>query len=126
MKRPRPLTALLAVLAFAFAQLAVAAHPCSKLDRASQGEAAAHPPCHGSLSPEEQPVDDALCAEHCQQGNASVDSGQPCPAAVDQAGPVLRVEVADPFAPGDPSAAWRYIPAAAPPPPAILFGVLRI
>ena len=74
---------------------------------------------------EEAPAGDNICAGHCQYGNASVDN-TPSPPAVDVAGPVLRVELREAVRAADVRHAWRFAPAAAPPPPAILFGVLRI
>ena len=74
---------------------------------------------------DEAPATDNVCFEHCQYGDASVDNSPPAPAAVDSAGPVFRiVQVA--HASADVRPTWRLAPAAAPPPPAILFGVLRI
>lgn len=124
MNRFRPLTALVTVLALAFAQLAVAAHACTKFERAHA--AVAYPPCHGSQSHEQPAASDMLCAQHCQHGDASFDNGQPAPAAVDNAGPLLRVELANPDGSTDAGAAWRFMPEAAPPPATILFGVMRI
>lgn len=127
MIRPRRLTALFAVCALAFAQVAVAAHACAKLERAASVAATeAHPACHGSQAPHEVPPGDNVCEKHCQYGDASLDGAQSPPAAVDRAGPILRMALADAIASAGPRAAWRYVPAAAPPPPAILFGVLRI
>lgn len=71
------------------------------------------------------PATGNVCFEHCQYGDASVDNSPSAPAAVESAGPVLRIaQEAHAFA--NLRRAWRLAPAAAPPPPAILFGVLRI
>ena len=78
------------------------------------------------MESDEAPVNGTVCDGHCQYGNASFDNAQPAPAAVDSAGPALRVELGEAVASADARPAWRYAPAAAPPPPAILFGVLRI
>lgn len=127
MSRYRLLTALLTVFALAFAQIAVAMHSCSVHERNPVSEVPAQPAaCHGAQAPEEAPGNDTLCAEHCQYGSASFDNSQSYPAAVNKSGPTLRVELADAAQSPDLRPSWRLAPAAAPPPAAILFGVLRI
>lgn len=125
-RRPRALAALLAVFALVFAQLAVSAHACEQRESPAPGEVTTHQEgCHEMAPADQAPATDNICFEHCQYGDASVDNSPPAPAAVDSAGPVLRiVQVA--HASADLRPAWRLAPAAAPPPPAILFGVLRI
>ena len=126
MNRYRSLTALLTVFALAFAQMAVATHSCSGNERTLTSEAPAQlAPCHGT-SPEEAPGNGALCAQHCQYGKATFDNTSQVPAAVDSVGPELRIRLSAAAASADSRPAWRFVPAAAPPPPAILFGVLRI
>lgn len=125
-RRPRPLAALLALFALVFAQLAVSAHACEFLASPAQGEVIAHHEgCHEMVPADQAPATDNVCFEHCQYGDASVDSSPPVPAAVDSSGPVFRI-VPVAHASADLRPAWRLAPAAAPPPPAILFGVLRI
>lgn len=125
-RRPRPLAALLAVFALVFAQLAVSAHACEPRESKAPGEVTAHHEACHEMAPEDQaPATDNVCFEHCQYGDASVDNSPPAPAAVDSAGPVLRLAQVAPASAGL-RPAWRLAPAAAPPPPAILFGVLRI
>lgn len=125
-RRPRSLAALLAAFALVFAQLAVSAHACEARESTAPGEVTAHQEgCHEMAPADQAPASGNVCFEHCQYGDASVDNSQPAPAAVDSAGPVLRIaRVA--HASADHRPAWRLAPAAAPPPPAILFGVLRI
>lgn len=128
-RRQRLFASLLAVFAIVFAQLAVAAHWCETArDPAPAGptEVIAHQgSCHEGPA---IPADDNgnLCQAHCQYGSVSVDNASPVPPVVAIAGPVLFV-----LAPASVPAsgllrAGRIAPAAAPPPPAILFGVLRI
>ena len=125
-RRPRVLAALLAAFALVFAQLAVSAHACELRESPARGEVTAHNEgCHEMAPAEEAPATDNVCFEHCQYGDASVDNSPPAPPAVDSAGPVLRLAQVAPASAGL-RPAWRLAPAAAPPPPAILFGVLRI
>jgi hypothetical protein len=125
-RRPRPLAALLAVFALLFAQLAVSAHACEPRESPVRGEVTAdQEACHEMAPADQAPATDNVCFEHCQYGDASVDNSPPAPAAVDSSGPVLRLAQVVPAA-ASLRPAWRLAPAAAPPPPAILFGVLRI
>lgn len=123
----RPFAALLAIFALAFAQIAVSAHACG-LDGNPAGEevAAHHLQCGGMGEVDEAPANGNICAEHCNYGHASVDNSPPPPAAIDVAGPSLRIELLAAASSVDTRPAWRFAPATAPPPPAILFGVLRI
>jgi hypothetical protein len=127
-RRRRSLAASIAAFALAFAQLAVSAHACALHEAPAEPEVMAHhEACHEMAASEEAPVNGNVCQEHCQYGSASVDNSPPDAAAADPVGPVLRLEhpgVAVTSADVRPS--WRLAPAAAPPPPAILFGVLRI
>jgi hypothetical protein len=125
-RRSRSFAAFLAAFALVFAQLAVSAHACELRESPAPSEVTTHHEgCHEMAPADEVPATDNVCFEHCQYGDASVDNSPPVPAAVDSAGPALRiVQVAR--ASADLRPAWRLAPAAAPPPPAILFGVLRI
>lgn len=127
-RRIRTAAAFLAAIALAFAQFAASAHVCALHEAPAKPEVMAHHEgCHGSLESDEAPVNDNVCQEHCQYGDASFDNSQPDAPAADLAGPVLRVALADAVvASADHRPTWRLAPAAAPPPPAILFGVLRI
>lgn len=125
-RRHRSFAALLAGFALAFAQLAVSAHACMLHEQGAPAKVIAHHEgCAGALEESEVPVNGNVCAEHCQYGKASFDNA-PQTAAADVLGPELRIEIADSTATIESRPAWRYVPAAAPPPPAILFGVLRI
>jgi hypothetical protein len=125
MSRRRPFAALVAMIALVFAQLLVSAHACDFPSAAPAGEVAAHPEgCpgapHGGL-----PADN-LCEQHCQYGHASVDNSPSAPAATNVLGPVLKLALAPAASAAATPLSWREIPALAAPPPAILFGVLRI
>jgi hypothetical protein len=125
-RRPRSLAAVLAAFALVFAQLAVSAHACELRGSPVRSEVTTHHEgCHEMAPADQAPATDNVCFEHCQYGDASVDNSPPTPAAVDSAGPVFRLAPVT-QAPADLRPAWRLAPAAAPPPPAILFGVLRI
>ncbi|MDH5265040.1 MAG: hypothetical protein OEX21_09850, partial [Betaproteobacteria bacterium] len=82
--------------------------------------------CGGAMAANENTAKSNVCDGHCQYGDASVDNSPSTPDAVDLAGPALRIEPGEAISSVDARPAWRYAPAAAPPPPAILFGVLRI
>jgi hypothetical protein len=126
-RRHRSVAASLAAFALVYAQFAVSAHACVSHEQQVRTEVMAHHEgCAGATETDHTPVNGTVCDSHCQYGNASVDSTQPVPAAVDSAGPALRVERGEAVPSADARPAWRYAPAAAPPPPAILFGVLRI
>ncbi len=126
-RRHRSVAAVLAAFALVFAQFAVSAHACVPHGKPVETEVMAHhAQCGGVMATDEDTANANVCDGHCQYGTASVDNGQPAPAAVDSAGPALRVELGEAVASADARPAWRYAPPAAPPPPAILFGVLRI
>jgi hypothetical protein len=127
-RRQRLVASFLAAFAIVFAQLAVAAHWCEAARAPAPvepSEVIAHNPgCHEASTPGTD-TNGNLCQAHCQYGSVSVDNGSPVPPAVDAVGPVIFLLV-----PASPPAsslrrAERIVPAAAPP-PAILFGVLRI
>jgi hypothetical protein len=128
-RRQRIVASFLAVFAIVFAQMAVAAHWCDTARApvpAEPVEVIAHNAgCHEASMPEVD-TNGNLCQAHCQYGSVSVDNGSPIPPAVDAVGPVLFL--LGPASQPDSSLrrAERFAPAAAPPPPAILFGVLRI
>jgi hypothetical protein len=126
-RRHRSLAALVAGFALAFAQFAVSAHACVPHGQPAPVEVIAHHDgCPGGMDQQQAPASDNVCAAHCQYGKATFDNTPQVPAAVDSMGPELRIELAEAAASADSRPAWRYVPAAAPPPPAILFGVLRI
>ena len=123
----RPFAALLAVVAIVYAQMSVSAHACTVSGELAQDEVAAHHvQCGGTGETDEAPVNANVCAEHCLYGHASFDNTPSAPAAIDTAGPSLRIDLLAPASSADSRPDWRFAPAAAPPPPAILFGVLRI
>lgn len=128
-RRQRIVASFLAAFAIVFAQLAVAAHWCEAARAPAPAEPvqviAHHAGCHEMATP---PADanGNLCQAHCQYGSASVDNTSAVPPAVDVAGPMLFVLVPAPAPAASLRRAERFAPAAAPPPPAILFGVLRI
>ncbi|HEX4945009.1 MAG TPA: hypothetical protein VFV55_11690 [Usitatibacteraceae bacterium] len=113
------------MIAFVFAQCLVSAHACDARQFGRSGEVVAHiEGCPGAA--QDEVAGDNLCEQHCQYGHASLDSNPPAPMAMNVSGPVFRVEAvaADCMAVSPPSR--RLVPAFASPPPAILFGVLRI
>jgi hypothetical protein len=126
-RRRRSVAAFFAAFALVFAQLAVSAHACVLHEASPRPEVMTHHEgCAGAMEADEAEVNGNVCAGHCQYGNASVDNAPLDAMAADPAGPVLRVERVDPALAGHFAPSWRLAPAAAPPPPAILFGVLRI
>lgn len=128
-RRQRILASVFAALAIVFAQLAVAAHWCDRAPSAAPAEVtevmAHHASCHEAAVPDTD-TNGNLCQAHCQYGSVSVDTGSAVPPAVDFAGPVLFLLVPASEPASVLRRAERFAPAAAPPPPAILFGVLRI
>jgi hypothetical protein len=128
-RRQRIVASFFAAFAIVFAQLAVAAHWCDSARVPAQVQPAEvmahHASCHEAGTPAPD-MNGNLCQAHCQYGATSVDNGSAVPLAVDALGPVLFlvVPVSEPAT--SLRRAVRYAPAAAPPPPAILFGVLRI
>lgn len=127
MVRRRPFVVVLAVVALAFAQFAVSAHACTRGGQPAPAEVKAHHVgCHEMPAPDEAPVDGNICQEHCQYGTTSFDNAQPLAAIVENVGPVLRIELAETGEQAEAPTARRLAPTAAPPPPIILFGVLRI
>jgi hypothetical protein len=126
-RRHRTLAALLAAVALLYAQLAVSAHACIAHERAAaEVMVSHHEGCDGAMDSDESPVTGNVCAGHCQYGDASFDNSSPAPAVVDSSGPVLRVEPVATGAGSHAPPAWHLEPAKSPPPPALLFGVLRI
>ena len=129
MRRRRTFTAFLTAFALVFAQFAVSAHACVRHEQPAQVEAAAHHECcaeDADANGKPFPGNGNACAAHCQYGDASFDKAQFPVADAEGAGPVLRLERSAMTAgAGTPPVSWP-VPAAAPPPPAILFGVLRI
>lgn len=126
-RRRRTFAASIAAVALAFAQLAVSAHACALHEPVAGPEVMTHhESCHEMAAQEEAPVNGNVCQEHCQYGSTSVENVQPDLPAADLAGSVLRVELSEPGHTVDARFSRRLPPTAAPPPPAILFGVLRI
>jgi hypothetical protein len=126
-RRIRTFAAFFAAFALLFAQLAVSAYACDGHGQAAAPKVMAHHEgCAGAMDPGSPMVNANLCEGHCQYGHASFDNTPPAPAILDTAGPALRLEPAVTAPSADARPAWRYAPIAAPPPPAILFGVLRI
>ncbi|MGE0356459.1 MAG: hypothetical protein AB7P08_06030 [Burkholderiales bacterium] len=119
------MAASLAALALAFAQLAVSAHACDVTGPRGKQPVAAQPvTCHEIAR--DEGVGENLCEQHCQYGDASVESNAPAPVAMHVAGPALRLEPAGTFPVEAISPSRADVPPIAAPPPAILFGVLRI
>ena len=126
-RRRRIASAFFAVIALVFAQFAVSAHACPFQGEPAKPKMSAHHVCcDEEQSPQPSPVTGNVCESHCQYGHATFDNAQPVPAAADSTGPGLRVALPVEATFADARPAWRFVPAAAPPPPAILFGVLRI
>jgi hypothetical protein len=116
--------ALAATAALVFAQFAVSAHGCPLPPTGSPGERVVHAAgcAHGVP---DKPINANVCEQHCQYGHASVDGGQSAPITLDAWGAILRVEVSG-IVKLATCSSLRSALAAAQPPPAILFGVLRI
>lgn len=126
-RRRRIASSFLAAFALVFAQFAVSAHVCTLEGQPSRAKAAAnHICCAEDLGSKPSPGDGNVCVSHCQYGQATHDSAQPVPASLDSTGPALRITLPAEAIIADVRPAWRFAPVAAPPPPAILFGVLRI
>ena len=116
-RRTRFLASLVALFAIAFAQVAIAAHACERMDAqrvAAAGEEHGCCPDKGIT---------AQCAEHCRFGFASVDSARPLPVFV-VTGPLLAVLEPVPASTTPQRCAFES-PAPGPPPP-LLFIALRI
>lgn len=126
-RRHRPLAALLAAFALVFAQASAVAHACGLAGASGATEVMAHHAgCHEAGVVDEAPADANACEAHCLYGAASVESTPGAPALPDPDGPALRVAAGD-LGQEAGSPPGRDLPLAAqPPPPAILFGVLRI
>lgn len=125
-RRHRIVAALLAALALVFAQLAVSAHACALASPPPAAEATAdHACCNEDVDGQDSGLDN-VCVEHCQYGGASFDGGHAAPGIVDALGPVLRLEHVDTARSADRGPSWLLAASAAPPPAALLFGVLRI
>lgn len=126
-RRHRLVASLLAAFALVFAQLAVSAHACLVASPMLVADAAsAHGCCNEEREAGGRSAVDNLCVEHCNYGAASVDGGQPAPATVALSGSPLRVDSLERALAADHRPAWFIAAPAAPPPAAILFGVLRI
>jgi hypothetical protein len=128
-RRQRLVASFLAAFAIVFAQLAVAAHWCEMTSPAANAKLtqvmAHHDCCPDSSAPAGDPAGN-VCQAHCQYGTTSVDNGSVVPPAVDAVGPALFLPVAVSEPDSSLRRAGRFAPAAAPRPPALLFGVLRI
>ncbi len=132
-RRHRSLLSFVLAFALVFAQLATAAHACAMAAAKAPAMAAAAPapeavPGHECCPPESPaPADNGnICSQHCQYGDASVDSGASAPNAFVGDLPALRLELPPLDAASVVRRQQRLSPVVAPPPPAILFGVLRI
>ena len=122
----RRFAALLALFALAFSQLALSAHTCHRTahDAGSTPAMAMSVPCENMQGPMDG--DANVCEQHCQYGKASVDKQQLPVAIFDSAAQPLRVAVPAPSTAQLSAASLRRPVPAATPPPALLFGVLRI
>ncbi len=127
-RRHRSLAAVLSAFAFAFAQAAALAHASALPAMPEPVPAmAGHDCCPGEDGAPQAPLDGNLCEHHCLHSLASVDNAGASPVAADvMAIAPLRVALPEPVPVAHAAPTWRLVPAAAPPPPAILFGVLRI
>ncbi len=121
----RRLSASFAALALAFAQLAVSAHACEVTGQPGKQPAVANSVACHEVAPAEG-ASENLCERHCQYGDASVESNAPAPVAMHVAGPALWLEPAGTLPAEAIPPSRADLPPIAAPPPAILFGVLRI
>jgi hypothetical protein len=117
---PRPiriLAASIAACALVFAQLAVSAFVCPGQDGQAALERMSEAGC-----PDLDPAN--LCQQHCNYGEASVDSAKPLPGLAQTASAVLwfPATLAAPHSLVPPG---HIVPATGPP-PLTLFGALRI
>lgn len=129
-RRRRSLLSFVLASALVFAQLAVSAHACAVAGREAPAVAAIAPsqeqaPAH-DCCPQAPADEGGVCSQHCHSGATSVDNVQPVPAAIDAKAPALRLELPLLDAGAVLRRQQRLAPSAAPPPAAILFGVLRI
>jgi len=125
MIRRRPLAAFFTLIALVTAQFLVSAHACDRPFQGRASEVVAHSAhCPGVSQDDSTP--DNLCEQHCQYGHTSVDRQLPAPMAMNVSGPLLRIELVPVASPATLPPSRRLFPALAAPPPAILFGVLRI
>ena len=126
-RRHRFVASLLAAFALVFAQLAVSAHACIVANTVLVVDAATiHECCNEDDESGDNSAVDSLCVEHCNYGEASFDGGQSAPGTVALSGPALRVDSLERALSADHRPTWFIAAPAAPPPAAILFGVLRI
>jgi len=124
-RRRRSFAAALVALSLAFSQFAVSAHACELPSMAGPDSTVSHPECCDGAALEKD-AGTNVCERHCHYGDVSFHSSPLLPMAMPSPGAILRVELSlDPVG-AAPAGIWRRPPAAATPPPAILFGVLRI
>ena len=119
----RRFTALLALCALAFSQLALSAHTCHGTAHEPAPAMVPGAPCEGMQGPMDH--ESNVCDQHCQYGHTTLDKVQ-APAAFDSAAQPLRVAPAAPSFAGITGATLRRPAPAAAPPPLLLFGTLRI
>jgi hypothetical protein len=125
-RRSRTFAALFTFLALVFAQVAASAHLCALHQAGDAVQVIAHNDHCGGQQQQQPPDGGNVCAEHCQYGKALADHSVPDMPVASLDGPYLRVEPVSSAISASGTPARRVAPAAAPPPPAILFGVLRI
>jgi hypothetical protein len=124
-RRRRALASIVAMIAFVFAQIVVSAHACDGPSPGFAGEVVAHMEGCPEAGQEPGPCQN-VCEQHCQYGHASVAGNPPAPMAMDVPGPLFRIAIVEATSGAGSGAPRRVVPAIAAPPPAILFGVLRI
>ena len=126
-RRHRLVASLLAALALVFTQLAVSAHACIVAGPSMVADAASnHDCCSEDDGAGGSPAIEVLCVEHCHYGEASFDGGQSVPGIIELCGSHLRVDSHERVLAPNSGPAWLIAAPAAPPPAAIVFGVLRI
>ena len=101
-----------------FAQMAVSAYACPRMNDMAAFESA-------MTNDDGQSGDSNLCEQHCQDGKASAQAAKPFPATHFLLGPALRVPSFDFVARVGRSIA-SPLDVAAKPPPLIRYTVLRI
>ena len=126
-RRHRLVASLFAVFVLLYAQLAVSAHACVVTAQSMAAEmTSAHDCCNEDGDADSNPLGGNLCVEHCNYGAASFSGGHCVPDVIGQLGSALRVDSPDTALAANSRPAWLLATPAAPPPAAILFGVLRI
>ena len=116
-RRVRHLAALVAIAGLLFSQMAVSAFACPMIGASA---AVVESPCDEAMK-----ANANLCDQHCEYGQASVETSKSPSPPADLAGPVFRIRATAPEQPRQLVDASR-VSASGPAPPLSRFTVLRI